>query len=289
MIRGSLDDTTEAIIDTQLPDLSELVAVAPYLSLDWISTWFGDEPNVPIAGVCLHDAISTLEAARFAVHESLAHQLWYKEYASEFRNPEIEAAWYARFFSDDAALRLYAVGEHLATAIIYTLKLDENILRTRTSLQTKVTHICKSFPGHPVTKSVMQLKASPQWVWTRNYRDRWVHEQPPLMEGFGIQFERRSRWRKVENTVIPQRMMPLSSGDKPQYTIDQLVANVCGALIAVTQTTRVVTKSFIQVIEDKQEERNHSWSEASSSQLPSLGQLIREANRITTNQMEQAE
>jgi hypothetical protein len=270
MLRGPLDDAAKAEISAQLPDMDDLVEAAPaYGLLDWNSMFFRDSPMVPIAGVCLRDAISILSASRFATYEALAHQRWGQDHAEKLQHPDLYKAYYGRFFADDAALRLYAVGEHVAAAIVYLLQIDKAALQAFkatitipfSSYQTLVgMYLASHFPKHPITQAVDNLRKSAEWNWVRRYRDRWVHEQPPLMEGFGIQFKRTIRWEDVPDASTPQQQLFFGTGDKPDYTVDELIGNVRGALGAITEITRVVAEHFAQTINSKQPNDSGHWS-----------------------------
>jgi hypothetical protein len=282
MIRGALDES-EKRINAQLPDIADLVQAAPQLSWDWNSYAFAKAPTIPIAGVCLHDAISTLEAARFAMFEALAHEVWYSQQATDVNHQPSPAWWYQRFFADDAVLRMYAVAEDMAEAIIYMLNVKDADLapykKRYTSQQTIVgNYLRKKSRDHELTGVIKQLASNREWRWTRVYRDRWVHEQPPLMEGFGIRFKRKPRWQPVEGASVPQKTMYIgSSGDPPDYTVEQLVTNARGALTAVAETTRSVSLYFVQVLRARQEEDSQEWG---------TGPLI---TRILENQKQQTD
>ncbi len=121
MLRGTLSDEEKSTISAKLPNLDDLLRASLYLDAEWDSMRLGHEPMIPIAGVCLRDAISMLSMSRFAVYEAYAHQLWYRQYAT-CDNTELWALRLGRFFADDASLRLYVVGECLADAIIIMLR-----------------------------------------------------------------------------------------------------------------------------------------------------------------------
>ncbi|RLC69640.1 MAG: hypothetical protein DRI81_20190 [Chloroflexi bacterium] len=253
MLRGSLTDEQKSSISARLPDLDELIKVRVYLDAEWDSMRFGHEPIIPVAGVCLRDAISMLSMSRFAAYEACAHQIWYREHTTR-DNAELYALWLGRFFADDAALRLYVVGEHLANSIRIVLRIADDDLKPYkkkyTSLQTVIgNYLGTELPEHEITKVVERLKSTPEWKWIRDYRDEWVHEQPPLMAGFGKQFNRKPKWRSVKGASIPQRVLSITSkGDPPKYTVDELLDNVLGALFAVTKTTTALLEYYIQLV-----------------------------------------
>lgn len=257
MLRGTLSDEEKSTISAKLPNLDDLLRASSYLDAEWDSMKFGHEPMIPIAGVCLRDAIPMLWASRFAVYEGYAHQLWYRQYAT-CDNAERWALRLVRFFADDAALRLYVVGECLADAIIIMLRIGEHddlepYRKKYTSRQTIVgNYLSTELPEHEITKAVGRLKSTEEWKRTRDYRDRLVHEQPPLMEGFGRQFSREPKWKPVKDASIPQTALWITrKGDRPEYTIDYLLSNVRGALSAVTETTTMLLEYYFQLLKNE--------------------------------------
>jgi hypothetical protein len=256
MLRGTLDNAAKSAINAELPDLDELNKASIHLDAELISIRFGHEPKIPVAAVCLRDAIRMLSASRFAMYEAYAHQLWYRHYASTDHS-ELAALWHGRFFADDAALRLYAAGEHLAQAIVVMLRISAGDLKPYRdkykSRQTVVgNYLSTELPEHQITKMVIRLHTTPEWMWTRDYRDEWVHEQPPLMEGFGRQFDRKPKWKPVEGAPTPQKSLSIGTlGDSPKYTVDELLSNVQGALFAVSATTTALLEYYFQLLENE--------------------------------------
>lgn len=126
MSRGLLGDEVLSELAKELPDLTKLVETVLSLLPGFIPVHFPPESSVPVAAVCLHDAKSTVEEARYAFHEVLAHRKWYLE---KRETPKEDAAtFFGRFYLDDTALRLYSAGEHLANAIVYMLGITKQDL-----------------------------------------------------------------------------------------------------------------------------------------------------------------
>ena len=251
MSRGSLSKEILSELAKELPDLTELWDTVMPLSPGAIPMGLPYESAVPIAAACLHDATHIIEEARYAFHEILAHRKWYLE---EREVPdEQNAIFFSRFYADDIALRLYAAGEHLANAIIYMLEITKQDLeryqkKKRISLQVVVGHyLINERPQHPVTKSILRLVKSKEWLKTINYRNDWVHNQPPTVEGTGIVYERRKRWQKVDSGV----MLTFGGGDKPKYSIHDLLGFIQPALFLFIEILVEVAQFYAALIADK--------------------------------------
>jgi len=163
MSRGLLDESTLAGVSKELPSLESLRATVSSLAPDFISTKFLSESTVPVAAVCLQDAVRTLFQARYALHEFFAHKIWYLE--KKEPPDEVAAAFFCCFYADDIALRLYPAGEHLARAIIFMLEITEQQLESyrgsRISLQSAAGNfLIKEMPQHPITEAVRKLVKS---------------------------------------------------------------------------------------------------------------------------------
>ena len=197
MSRGKLDKDAARRGEQDLPNVVGVRTATLNLQPDIISMGFPEGSNIPQAAVCLQDATSTLQEVRYGLFEAIAHLVWYRE-KSDPPN-ETFAVFFAKFYADDTALRMYAAGEHLANAIINMLEIERKVSdfkRTKNnpnvlSKQAIVgMYLIENEPTHPLTAAVRPLKESDEWKRTRKYRDQWVHEKP---KGMGIEYERRNR------------------------------------------------------------------------------------------------
>jgi hypothetical protein len=222
------------------------------LSPDVISANFGPYSTVAIASVCLEDSVSVLAQACYAVEEALAHRLWYREKA---RPPdEMAAVFYSRFYIDDAALRLYAAGEHLAAAIIAMLEIDSAQLESyrgkKVSQQAAVAKFLSDERlDHPLTAAVQKLN-SKEWRKTIDYRNKWVHDQPPLVKGQGIVYSRRQRWETSDSGKSYK--LGFGGGDKAEYSMEDLLAFVQPALHQFAEACNSVVENYLRLLDRPQ-------------------------------------
>lgn len=247
MSRGLLGEDTLKELSKELPDLRELHILVLTLSPDFISMKMPPESEIPIAAVCLQDSVSVLVDASHAFHEILAHRSWYLE---KRETPlERTAIHFTRYYADDLALRLYSASEHLANAIIYMLEISEQALsrykKNRVSKQSVVGHfLIKEKPNHPVTREICKLVDSEDWCKTKDYRDDWVHNKPPIIEGTGIAYERRTRWEVTDT----HRGISFGGGDRPKYSADELLEFTKAALFLFTEVLKAVTKFYVELL-----------------------------------------
>lgn len=223
MSRGRLTKKELQSLDARLPDTvtfqREVLELSPIL----ISINAPKDSRIPIAAVCFRDLAGTLCAVRHALHECLACGLWYRQH--EYPPKEMGAIFMESYYLDDAALRLYSAGEHLANVIVCMLAIEDSHLdeyrRGTTSKQAAIGKYLRSEqPREKLTQAVSSLADSDEWVATITYRNKWVHEQPPTIEGLGIQYRRRRRWERSEDGRGWK--LPFGGGDPAQYTIDDL-------------------------------------------------------------------
>ena len=199
MSRFLLDDETHDRIAKELPNIEDLGMAVMNLAPDLISIKYSAESNVPVAAVCLQDALNTLVQVRIALNECLQHKIWYRE--KSVPPSEELAIIYMRFYIDGIVSQLYAAGEHIANAMICMLDLSENHLETyrknRVSQQSILGHyLAREQADNPITKTILTLAASKEWLKTMAYRKNLVHEQPPTVSGLGPIYKRRKRWNK---------------------------------------------------------------------------------------------
>jgi ribosomal protein S13 len=253
--RGQLDKETSARIESNLPDVVSLQRTSLELQPDILSAGFPPKSTIPIASVCLQDVTYTLASARYALLEADAHLIWYREK----REPPDEraAVFFGQFYADDAALRIYAAGEHLANAIVAMLEIKKELRefiklkstkrKNIVSKQANVgTYLIENKPEHEITKAVRKLKESEEWDKTRKYRDAWVHSKPPIIKGTGISYERRNR------LIVTDTYIGISGGggDEPRYSVDDLLEFIRPSLFLFTETVTTVIQYYIELINE---------------------------------------
>lgn len=265
MSRGMLDDSDLEKYGQELPDLDnlqELVLQLPspdFLSISLLpnksyQSWF------PIASVCFSDAYHTLWCAHYALYEIIAHGIWYLR-KKEPPN-EAAAALFGRFYVDDIALRLYSAGEHLANGIIMMLGIGDKDLKPykerRTSQQSIVAYyLRKEKISHPITKAVIRLEGLKEWQATMDYRRKLVHKQPPTVKELGIVYKRKIRW---ELSPTGKEYILRGGGDKPEYSVDELVEFIKPAIFQFTETLISVVEFYKSEVDTMLEEFNRSSS-----------------------------
>ena len=222
MSRGLLPKSILEGIACQVPDVVALQIRARQLDPGIISASFPKDSGVQEAAVCFHNVANTLWEARHALYEYHANRIYYREY----RQPPKKdvAPFMERFYLDDTALRLYSAGEHLANAIRLMLDLTENDLKPyEAQFKSRQAVIGKFLMTKRsdlrISKAIAALASSESWEKAMKYRNLWVHEQPPLVHGTGIVYQRRKRWDISEDGSATLR---IGGGDVPLYSVKDL-------------------------------------------------------------------
>lgn len=223
--KGILTEAELQEVDARLPDVLSFQGRTAVLSPDWMSIYFPPDSDVPVAAACLIDLGGTLWAANYALYQCLAHGIHLRK--GESPHAESEAILLEKYYADDMAQRLYSAGEHLANAIVFMLAISDADLEPfrarRTSLQAIVTAFLTSQrQDHPITMAVRELGASADWNAAMNYRGDWVHSQPPLVSGLGLQYRRERRWQTSLDGNL--RSIALGATDTPHHTINDIKA-----------------------------------------------------------------
>ena len=249
MSRGCLSETEVQLIESQLPQIEDLQQKVLAVSPDFVSTAFGVDSSAPSAVVCLEGTLHALAEARYALHEARAHQVCYLQKANL---PDQHAAvFFSKFYTDDVALRLYSAGEHLAQAILDMLEITDSDLAPykagRTSLQTIVGHyLISEKPAHEITGAIHTLATSPEWRNAMNHRAKWVHDQPPLIEGLGIRYKRGARWQDFQNRRAD--ILRIGMGDRPNISIGDLMRTMEFAFTQFVAACRHVVDSYMELL-----------------------------------------
>jgi len=251
MPRGNLPEEKLVLIDSLLGAVVPLQERTLRLWPDLISLSFPTDSDVPVAAVCFQDSAAVLCEVRIALYEYHAHRMWYREHR---KPPDLDAAVMTeKFFLDDAALRIYAAGEHLAEAIRCMFGVSKDALkkyRNRcTSNQCAIGKFMKAEnPNSRVTQALVTLIGSDDWKKTRKHRDMWVHEQPPTVVGMGIVYNRIRRWKEQPNQV--GHVLYLSAGDQPELTIEKLAEFISGSFHALLSVTTACFDRYEDILKN---------------------------------------
>jgi len=256
MIDGALDQITVDGILRQVPSLDGLFDRVLRLSPDFISIKFPPASLVPIAAVCLNDTLHMLADVRYALLEAHYHGIWYRKKGGI--NNERTAVWMERFYTDDAAFRLYAAGEHLAEAITCMMELSEADLsayrKNRTSRQAVVgQYLVHEKSNHALGRAVATLAEAPDWKRAMEYRADLVHEQPPTIHGLGIVYKREKRWRLASDGKTEEL---IGGSDNPEFRTDEIIKSMTRALELLIDTFEVSVAFY----EDKLRQAGFTWS-----------------------------
>jgi len=249
MSRFLLDDETIKRISEELPDFDEMAMTVMKLAPDLISAKYDPHSNVPVAAVCLRDALNVLLQIRIGLNECLQHKIWYRE-KSEPPSEQL-AVIFMRFYIDGMVSRLYAAGEHLANAIISMLEISEEQLskyrKNRVSQQSIIGHyLINEKRDHIITKAVHTLISTDAWNKTIQYRNDVVHEQPPTVSGLGTVYSRKRRWVKSESEETVK--LSLGGGDEPDYSIDEVLDFVKPSIFEFISLFEVVVDFYVDLI-----------------------------------------
>jgi len=242
-MRGTLSEAKLREISSRLPQLDARFPLAtfptPLIDLHDLthSGHFG------IALACLSDAGFRLQEMHLGLNEAYACLSWYREEAPQ--QQDVEAVLTSRFYVDHVALLLYAAAEDIAAFVINYLECEADYTNfAQTQRHARVTsnaakvgmYMTQRHPTHDITNAILTLRQVPQWDQALEYRNKWVHEQPPLVEGLGMQFNRISRISPDGTSII------FGGGAPPEYTVDQL-------LEIMHQATAAFASCFSQLLD----------------------------------------
>lgn len=243
MVRGFLEESALKTIAAKLPDLKELSNV---MALDPATISIGYPPGseMPGAGACLVDAKHTLSTFCYSLHEAFAEITWYRQ-----TSRENEALYFGLYFADNGALRLYAAAEQLAAAIVAMLGISQSELTSAAdgtvSLQSRVAKVLmRSRQESPLTAPIMALGRSREWIDAMQYRNDWVHSQPPRVAGLPMSFKRGNRW--LLSPEDGTATLPLGAGDPAEITLDWLLDTLLRACFGFVTAFVCVLDYYLQ-------------------------------------------
>ena len=92
------------------------------------------------------------------------------------------------------------------------------------------------------------MKDSNDWKKTRDYRDAWVHNKPPIIKGLGINYERRNRLIVTAKT----KGVTFGSGDEADFTVDDLLGFMKPSLFLLTEALAQIVDYYIVFLNKNQ-------------------------------------
>jgi len=262
MDRGKLKKEEKQSIAEKLPNIDKIQHIVGCFLPDFISLQFHHNSTFPIGAICLKDATRMLSESRLALFEAYVNKLWYSK--KNDRNSKYLKVFFVKYYADDITLRLYAAAEHLANAILYMLEIEPSIVpksKSRSSQASRVgKYLIKEYNTNPITKSIIELIESEEWRVITAYRNKWVHDQPPLIEGNGIVWKRKILWESDGKEVRPgviTRRISFGGGDKPDLTISMLLEYTHKALDKFAKTTEVIVEYYkSKILENEKKTQN---------------------------------
>lgn len=79
------------------------------------------------------------------------------------------------------------------------------------------------------------------------YRNTWVHKQPPTVAGLGLVYKRRKRWSVSDDGA----MLTFGGGDEPDYKVEDIVSCVRAALFLFIEVLTEVADIYAELITKK--------------------------------------
>lgn len=240
-------------IDTKLPGVITIQRWLVLTRPEWVDAKAGPQSRLSVALICLHDAARVACEVDYALSQAYTYVAWYRHEHPQ-APLESDARFYGKFYADDSALRLYAAAEHVAEFIKALLRIDRAKLKPYKQKYDSCAsavgnYMVAEMPNHDITSIIKRLLDEGSWGETTAYRNLWVHEQPPLVEGPGIAYKRQSRWR--EGPVSGSYMMGMGGDtwDEPKRTLDNLLEVVLQAALAFGKTLSELSELLFKKLE----------------------------------------
>ena len=214
----------------------------------------GPFSTLSVAFICLLDAVNVALGVDYALFQAYIHLEFFRNDSPNVPQ-EDQAIYYSRFYIDDAALRMYAAGEHIANSIINLVGISKKDIESKgkVSLAGAVGNfLLKKQPNLQVTQIVKNLAECQAWVDVINYRNEWVHNQPRLVEhpGPGVNYKRRSRWKEVwKDTYFIG--IGGNTWDRAEVTIDNLLVTAKEAGFALEKAISELSDLLYKELEPK--------------------------------------
>ncbi|HGY54948.1 MAG TPA: hypothetical protein ENK44_04555 [Caldithrix abyssi] len=251
-LKIKLSDSEKKFVNSKLPELDKIYDTIISFNPDIISIALRTESTVPIASICLHDCLDTLEESKYALSWAYYYKIMYEKTNENFERMKIIS--HIKYFSDDVALRTYSSAEHLANSIVSMYQISKEKIKPYSkkgiSLAIKVgKYLIDQNPNLPITKAIKELINSNDWCETIRYRNEWVHNQPLRINDQGFIYKRKSRWIKIKDGEKNIKLLHFGGNDEYDLTADELLGFVTSALHLITNTLKVTANEYRKLLE----------------------------------------
>ncbi len=237
-MRKNISEEKIISIKESLPQPDDRWLVATQVGFGVLKHDMNQNTNLHVCLVCLHDAFRRVELALDSLFESYANMNWYlnewKREGLEERERKFWAVRYGKYFADYNLLILYATGEDIADFILHFLEVEASFntwlqqAATQTKLEKKRISSKAAKVGcfmeenhqtHPITDSILKLRDNNSWKEAMKYRNTWVHDKPPIVDGLGIEYERKSRIEIGDG----YKSISFGGGAAPKHSVDEII------------------------------------------------------------------
>ena len=199
----------------------------------------------------------TENSLHYSLYEAFACLVWYREDTPN-APLEAEAALTSRFYLDYVCLLLYAIGEDIAAFIVHFMGIEDDLIKylqdpkvQKSLVRNKVfshaasvgIYLINQHAQHEITESIQTFHNDPNWQRAINYRNKWVHEQPPIIAELGIQYARESRIQEVNGERLS---ISFGGGSPPELNIDELLNLMLSAANALSVTLTTLLEIVIR-------------------------------------------
>lgn len=255
----NLSDANKKLIRDKLPVIDKRFLTATTFGFGVANYDATNKTNLHISLVCLYDAFRRLEMSITALYRSYQGYVWHKEESDE---PQISKDFWAaregKFYADYVFLLLYATAEDFAAFILHFLEIENEfsswlkedqtkakLERKRiSSLQAQVgVFMAENYKSHKITQSILLLRDNEFWNKAMGYRNTWVHEKPPIIEGFGYEYNRKSRLEIGEG----YRGFRIGFGSPTDFKVEELIETANKA----TDICAKVASELLEVLIEK--------------------------------------
>ncbi len=211
---------------------------------------FGTDQETLVALRKVWDAWGLLNETHHALIEAEACKAWHKD----LRRPpdESAAAYFCRYYLDDAGLRVYASCEHMLKSISHYKRLHAREHGSGSLLDRVLASLTKREPDSPIAEWLVGLKTNSDWKECVEYRNDWVHNERPNLAGLGP----RAR-TTATRTVFPDGTLCIQGGEEPckQIKLDDLSGTMRISYVALFQ----IYRNLIKLMASELNARPDAW------------------------------
>jgi len=197
-------------------------------SPQWLSLGLGYHmgSSIPRAAIVMQQSATVVQTARYHIYMAHYERLRHHKYLTP---PNIGGGNIHAYFNVTSfSLHAIASERHIRLALVLQHRINKALnINSATSVTTEEAYKYLASVNSPYAGVIKPFDTDADWQWLQDYRNRYEHEDPMLVEELGLQYRLRSQlWEVDEDKETGAKTVSLSfnGGDPWETNVEEMLS-----------------------------------------------------------------